>query len=188
MGVHDYTCSMCGTPSSYTCNEARFEACEQEGIGEDQAFLTLFFFREADAPASPEELEQARGRALRTVEREFAYDWGDWEFSPSLNYRGVLMDGEDRHGVWAISPEADGGEQPVELEIPAGEKVWAVNYCPVCRETFLAATPDTPDTLCALYVRAVAEQLGLRWPPDMTKAALLEQARARVALRRPLAT
>lgn len=188
MGVHDYTCSICGTPSSYRCEEASFGTCEQEGIGEDEAYLELFFFREAEAPTSPDELEAARGGALRVERRAFEYDWGDWEFRPSLNYRGVLMNEEDPAGVWAISNEehamADGS--PVELEIPAGEKVWAVNYCPVCRDNFVAPTPPAPDTLCTLYVRAIADHLGLRWPPDMTKAALLEQARARAARRRPL--
>jgi hypothetical protein len=188
MGVHDYTCSLCGTPASYTCNEARFEPCEQEGIGEDQAHLALFFFREAEAPTTPEEFEEARGRALRVEERAFGYDWGDWEFQPSLNYRGVLMDSEDDAGVWAISTEAGLDEGTVELEVPAGEKVWVVNYCPVCRDTFLAPTPPAPDGLCTLYVSAIAEQLGLRWGPDMTKVALLEQARARAARRRPIAT
>jgi hypothetical protein len=44
MGVHDYRCSVCGTPSSYKCGEKAGAECQQEGIGEDKAVLDLFFF------------------------------------------------------------------------------------------------------------------------------------------------
>ena len=158
MGVHDYRCSVCGTPGSYRCGEKSGTECEQEGIGEDRAVLDLFFFSAEDAPEDASEFEDARGRARRVETRSFGYDWGDWEFVPSLNYRELLMDDEDATGIWAIRPfdEDLSDGNPLSFEIAPDERVWVVNYCPPCRALFVdrKASKDEP---CIEYLRSVAE-------------------------------
>jgi len=189
MGVQDYRCSVCATPTSYDCGEPRGQECEESGVGNDEAVLDLFFFGEDDAPDTPEDFEAARGRALRVQTLKARYDWGAWEFEPSLNYRELLMDDEDATGIWAIRPfdEDTSDGAPVELDIPEGERVWVVNYCPPCRELFVDRRGSAGDA-CALYLEAVAEGLGLEFvaggAPD-AKAAFVERVRARVAHRLP---
>ncbi|MDC0709067.1 hypothetical protein POL68_11395 [Stigmatella sp. ncwal1] len=158
-------------------------------MGEDQAVLDLFFFAAADAPQSVEEFEQARGRARRVETKPFGYDWGDWEFEPSLNYRQLLMDDEDVAGIWAIQPfnEEFGEGSPVSIEIPEDEQVWAVNYCPQCRELFVGSTKPTEEP-CLELLRAIAEHLemdftGVHGSAD--KAPFIKSIRERIARRRP---
>jgi hypothetical protein len=192
MGVHDYRCSVCGTPGSYKCGEKTGTACQQEGIGEDKAVLDLFFFSEDDAPADPSEFEDARASARRVETRPFEYDWGEWEFVPSLNYRQLLMDDEDATGIWVIQPfdEDLGDGNPVSIDIAADERVWVVNYCPPCRALFVdrATLPDEP---CAEYLRSIAEHLGMS-SDDLRgsagKTRFIKAVRARVARRRPEST
>ena len=189
MGVHDYRCSVCGTPASYQCGEKAGQPCEEDGVGNDEAVLELFFFAEEDAPEGPEAFEDARGRARRVESRPFRYDWGEWEFEPSLNYRQLLMDDDDSTGIWVIQPfdEDLSDGSPVSIELPEGERVWVVNYCPPCRALFAERkTPD--DEPCVLYLQAVAESLGLDFDAakgSAAKAPFIEQVRARVARRRP---
>ncbi|MCP3104819.1 hypothetical protein LZ198_38735 [Myxococcus sp. K15C18031901] len=190
MGVHDYRCSVCDTPTSYDCGEARGQECEESGIGNDEAVLDLFFFREADAPGAPEDFEDARGRARRVQTLLARYDWGAWEFQPGLNYRELLMDDGDRLGIWAIRPfdedAFDGG--PVEVDIPDGERVWVVNYCPPCRALFVDRRGTAQDA-CGLYLEAVAEGLGLRFEAGASaeqKQAFIEDVRQRVLRRLPV--
>jgi hypothetical protein len=188
MGVHDFRCSVCGEPGSYTCGEKTGEPCEQEGFGNDEAVLELFFFAQEDAPGSPGEFEQARGRARRTQTQQFGYDWGDWEFEPSLNYREVLMGAGDEVGIWALQPFHEGGEgSPISIGIPPGEQVWAVNYCPPCHALFVADTAPAEEP-CLEYLRTIAEQLrmdfkGVRGSAD--KPAFVAAVRARIARQRP---
>jgi hypothetical protein len=189
MGVHDYRCSVCGTPGSYTCGEKTGKKCEQEGVGEDRAVLDLFFFAQDDAPEDASEFEAARGRARRVETRPFGYDWGEWEFVPSLNYRQLLMDDEDTTGIWRIQPfDGDdlGDGSPVSLEIPPDEQVWVVNYCPPCRALFVdRATPA--EEPCVEYLRSIAEQLEVDFEGEggsAAKAPFIEDIRARVARRR----
>jgi hypothetical protein len=188
MGVHDYRCSVCGEPGSYTCGEKTGEPCEQEGFGDDQAVLDLFFFAKEDAPDSAEAFEEARGRARRTETKTFGYDWGDWEFEPSLNYREVLMGPGDSVGVWALQPFREGGEgSPIAIDIPDTEQVWAVNYCPPCRAHFVdGSATEEP---CIEHLRTIAENLqlnakGLKGSAD--KPRFVEEVRAVTARRRPL--
>jgi len=189
MGVHDYRCSTCGTPAAFTCGEAVGQACRQEGIGSDEAVLDLFFFSSEDAPTSAEEFEGALSRALRVETRPFAYDWGEWEFKPSLNYRQLLIDDDDQFGIWSIQPfDGDLGDgSPVSLDIPANEQVWVVNYCLPCRRVFVDQQAPAEEP-CAEYLKAIADNLGLAFRREggsAAKALFLEEVRARVALRRP---
>jgi hypothetical protein len=184
MGVHDFRCSVCGTPSSYQCGEKDGKPCEQEGIGEDKAVLDLFFFPAEDAPEDASEFEDARARANRVVTRKFAYDWGEWEFVPSLNYRQLLMDDEDATGIWPIQPfdEDLSDGSPVSIKIPEDERVWVVNYCPPCRALFVEGkTPK--DEPCVEYLRAVAEHLEMKFSGG-AKAPFIEKVRERVSRRR----
>jgi hypothetical protein len=193
MGVHDYQCSVCGPPTTFVCGEKAGRECEEEGIGNDEAILDLFFFAEAGAPEDPGGFEDARARALRTLTQPYKYDWGEWEFVPSLNYRELLMDGGDDAGVWRIFPfdedEGLGDGSPVSLEIPEGECVWVVNYCPTCHPLF--AEGKTPDAEpCLEYLRAVAEHLKLDFKSvkgSADKPAFIAAVRDRVAGRRPVA-
>lgn len=191
MGVHDYRCSVCGTPGSYECGERKGTECHQTGIGEDQAVLDLFFFAAEDAPEDPSELEEARGRARRVESKPFGFDWGEWEFVPSLNYRELLMDDEDATGIWFIRPfdEDVSDGNPVSFELDPEERVWVVNYCPPCRALFVDGT--TPrDEPCALYLGEIAEHLGMDFDASGGSAAkgpFIEEVRARVARRRPVA-
>ncbi|HZI15446.1 MAG TPA: hypothetical protein VE153_34050 [Myxococcus sp.] len=191
MGVHDYRCSVCGDPSSYECGEKAGKPCDEPGFGNDQAVLDLFFFAAEDAPEDPSEFEEARGRARRVETRPFGYDWGDWEFVPSLNYRDLLMDDGDDTGVWGIRPYEEGRSEgsPVSLEIPPGERVWVVNYCPSCHAHFASDTPP-PEEPCVLHLENVAENLGLDFKPGKkgtAKAPFIAEVRALVARRRPVA-
>jgi hypothetical protein len=190
MGVHDYRCSVCSEPGTYTCGEAEGKECEEEGFGDDHAVLDLFFFDAKDAPARPQDFEAARGRALRVETRPFEYDWGDWEFKPSLNYRTLLMDDDDETGIWSIRPfDGDVGEgSPVSLDIPDTERVWVVNYCPPCHALF--AKGETPEQApCREYLRKISEFLELEFDAEgdgEAKAPFIQQVRERVARRRPL--
>ncbi|RKH71137.1 hypothetical protein [Corallococcus aberystwythensis] len=190
MGVHDYRCSVCGPPSSFECGEKTGKECEEEGIGNDEAILDLFFFAADEAPEDVESFEEARGRARRTRTQPFGYDWGEWEFVPSLNYRELLMDDDDATGVWCIEPfdeDASDGS-PVSLEIPEGERVWVVNYCPICHPLF--AEGKTPaDEPCLEYLRAIAENLDLDFDGvkgSADKPRFIATVRERVARRRPV--
>lgn len=189
MGVHDYRCSVCGTPGSYTCGEKNGTECVQEGIGEDHAVLDLFFFSEEDAPEDSSEFEEARARARRVETRPFGYDWGEWEFVPSLNYRELLMDDDDETGIWKIQPfdEDLGDGSPVSIEIPPDEQVWVVNYCPPCRALFVERTKSKEEP-CVEYLRSIAEQLGVDFEGEGGKAAktaFIQDIRDRVAKRLP---
>ncbi|NPC71874.1 hypothetical protein HPP05_19150 [Corallococcus exiguus] len=191
MGVHDYRCSVCGPPSSFECGEKTGKECEEEGIGNDEAILDLFFFAAAEAPEDADAFEEARVRARRTQTKPYGYDWGEWEFVPSLNYRELLMDDDDSTGVWSIEPyEEDRSDgSPVSLEIPDGERVWVVNYCPVCHPLFAEGkTPE--DEPCLEYLRAVAENLDLDFDgvkSSADKPTFIATVRERVARRRPVA-
>ncbi|MFP2895196.1 hypothetical protein [Corallococcus sp. 4LFB] len=190
MGVHDYRCSVCGPPTSYACGEKTGKECEEDGMGDDEAILDLFFFAAAEAPEDADAFEEARGRARRTRTQPFGYDWGEWEFVPSLNYRQLLMDDDDATGVWRIEPfdedESDGN--PVSLVVPEDERVWVVNYCSNCHPLF-AEGKHPPDEPCLEYLRAVAENLeldfdGVKGSAD--KAGFIATVRERVARRRPV--
>ncbi|CAM3897656.1 hypothetical protein G4177_26190 [Corallococcus sp. ZKHCc1 1396] len=190
MGVHDYQCSVCGPPTTYECGEQTGQECEEEGMGDDHAVLDLFFFAAGDAPTTARDFEQARGRARRTETRPFGYDWGDWEFVPSLNYRDVLMGAGDATGIWRIEPSVDGASDgsPVSLEIPPDERVWVVNYCSRCHPVFVQGAPPDGEP-CLEHLRAVAGNLGLdfqRVRGSADKPAFIEAVRAKVALRRPV--
>lgn len=188
MGVHDYTCSICGTPGSYQCGEAEGgeaegKACSQEGIGEDHAFVDLYFFSEGDAPEEPSQFEEKLPKALRLTEQEREYDWGEWEFVPSLNYRTYLMDDRDATGIWPVKPfeEHDDGSEIENLEIAEDERVWAVNYCPICRP--LVKPTGAAPLDCKLYLQSISEHLEIPFEGD--KAAFLATVRERAAKRRP---
>jgi hypothetical protein len=189
MGVHDFRCSVCGTPRSYKCGEKTGTQCVREGIGEDKAVLDLFFFDADDAPEDASELEDARERAKRAKTQKFEYDWGEWEFVPSLNYRQLLMDDEDETGIWRIQPfdEDLGDGSPVSIKIAEDEQVWVVNYCPPCRGLFVdgKAPKDEP---CAEYLRSVAKHLEIKFVAaggKVDKAPFIEKVRERVASRLP---
>lgn len=190
MGVHDYRCSVCSEPATYECGEGTGAECEQAGFGNDESVLDLFFFDAKDAPEQPEDFEAARGRALRMETRPFGYDWGDWEFTPSLNYRAVLMGAGDETGIWSIPPfDGDEGEgSPVSIDVPDTQRVWVVNYCPPCHSLF--AQGETPEQEpCREYLRTIAENLGLEYDPEAGRAAkapFVQQVRERVARRRPI--
>ncbi|NOK11228.1 hypothetical protein HNS30_19485 [Corallococcus exercitus] len=190
MGVHDYRCSVCGPPVSYVCGEKTGEECEEEGMGDDEAILDLFFFAADEAPEDADAFEAARGRARRTRTQPFGYDWGEWEFVPSLNYRQLLMDDDDATGVWRIEPfdedESDGN--PVSLEIPEDERVWVVNYCSKCHPLFAEGKPPQ-DEPCLEYLRAIAENLALDFDGvkgSADKPGFIATVRERVARRRPV--
>ncbi|MBM7115390.1 hypothetical protein [Archangium primigenium] len=191
MGVHDYRCSVCGEPASFECGEDTGAPCEETGFGNDEAVLDLFFFAAPEAPDSPEAFEQARGRARRFETKAYGYDWGDWEFQPSLNYRYVLMGQGDPVGVWTIPPyeERMGTEgHPVSLDIPAGERVWVVNYCPPCHALFAEGTPSA-SAPCLEYLSAVADHLGMEAQAPRGrdgKGPFIQAVRQRVARRRPV--
>ena len=192
MGVHDYRCSVCSTPATYVCGEQTGKECEQEGMGEDGAVLDLCFFAEEDAPESAEDFEESVGRARRVETRPFEYDWGEWEFVPSLNYRNLLMDDDDETGIWMIRPfDGDEGEgSPVTIDIPEDEQVWVVNYCPPCHALFVKHTTPEQEP-CREYLSSVAEHLGMDYDPDRgseAKAPFIQQVRERVARRRPPAS
>lgn len=170
MGVHDYRCAVCGEPQGYRCaegdgGEAEGGECEVVGFGEDQAWLALFWFPAARAPRRPADLPARRSACVKAQVRRFGFDWSAWDFEPSLNYRGLLMRGRDASGVWELVPPDDDDldeENPVSLAIPAGLRVWAVNFCPACRARFLQGKrPARPP--CRLYLEAIAAQLGLRY-------------------------
>lgn len=186
MGVHDYTCSVCGTPASYECDEASGGECKQTGIGESSAILDLCFFAAADGPARPDAFEAALPRVRRVETRAWEYDWGAWEWEPPLNYREVLVDRADDLGIWPVRPPtSDFDTSPCTLEIPPGEVVWAVNYCRECRRMFVDGDPPAASERCRRSFEAVCRQLGLAWSPELGKEALAGQIRARVARRRP---
>lgn len=191
MGVHDYRCSVCGPPTTYVCGEKTGEECEEEGIGDDEAVLDLFFFAADEAPEDSDAFEAARSRARRTKTQAFGYDWGEWDFVPTLNYRQLLMDDDDATGIWRIEPfdeDASDGN-PVSLEIPEDERVWVVNYCSRCHPLF--AEGQTPaDEPCLEYLRAVAENLDLDFDDvkgSADKPRFIATVRKLVARRRPVA-
>lgn len=192
MGVHDYTCNVCGAPSTYECHEADGGACDADGFGQSDVVLELFFFGADDAPPpaasrQPALFEAARAEARRVEVRRCTYDWGRWELEPSLNYRQVAMNDGDPLGLWQVvrpaRPEGDDESSPLTLAIPDGEVVWVVNYCPGCFAAFAAAPAPRPEEVCLLHLQDAARHLRLRPSPD--KAALLRQVRDRVAQRRP---
>jgi hypothetical protein len=160
MGVSDYTCSVCGAPQSYSCGEAKGEDCDVTGFGNDEVFLELLFFDEADAPTGPDEVLSARGRAKKAQVKKWGYDWGEWEFVPSLNYRELLMGDGDPRGIWRVVPfdpaTSDGHE--VEVTIPAGQTLWVVNFCPDCHAVFVKGKPPKGGP-CRLHLEAIAEHL-----------------------------
>jgi len=191
MGVHDYTCSVCRAPSTFACHEADGGECDADGSGQSDVVLDLFFFAAADAPPAsasrqPEAFEAARGRARRVETRRCTYDWGRWELEPSLNYRQVAMNDGDPLGVWQVvrpsHPDGDDESSPLTLELPVGEVVWAVSYCPTCFEAFAGARAPRPEEVCLLHLQDAARHLRLR--PAQDKATLLRQVRERVARRR----
>jgi hypothetical protein len=188
MGVHDFRCSVCGTPGSYKCGEKTGTECVREGVGEDQAVLDLFFFAGDEAPEDASEFEDARARARKVQTRKFGYDWGEWDFVPSLNYRQLLMDDEDETGIWRIQPfDGDLGDgSPVSIDIPEDEQVWVVNYCPPCRALFVEGTKPSQEP-CAEYLRSIAEHLGADFEGEGkgAKTKFIKDIRARVAQRRP---
>jgi hypothetical protein len=183
MGVHDYTCSVCGEPRTYTCNEATQGDCSVEGRGNDEVWVELFFFPSDAAPESVADFEERRASAVKAALQKRGYDWGEWDFVPTLNYRGHLMEDGDATGVWRLPPyEGDDGESnPVELEIPEGHEVWAVNYCPPCHDRYVARSTNEPS--CQLYLLQIGELLGLELGPD--KAAFTLSVQDRVDRRRP---
>jgi hypothetical protein len=183
MGVQDYTCSVCGEPHAYACKEAEQGDCTVEGRGNDEVWVELFFFPSDAAPESGEDFEGLRASAVKVALEKRGYAWGDWEFVPSLNYRGLLMEDGDRTGVWRLLPyeEDDDDGNPVELEIPEGQAVWAVNYCPPCYERFVSQSSTEPP--CRLYLQQIAKLLDLGLGPD--KAAFASSVQDRVDRRRP---
>ncbi|MCP3063692.1 hypothetical protein LXT21_33455 [Myxococcus sp. K38C18041901] len=159
-------------------------------MGDDQAVLDLFFFAAKDAPTGAHDFERARGRALRTETQPYGYDWGDWEFVPSLNYRSLQMGVGDDTGIWRIEPYVEGSSDgsPPSLELGPDERVWVVNYCSLCHPVFVQGkAPDGEP--CLEHLRAVAENLGLDFQHvrgSADKPAFIEAVRAKVALRRPV--
>lgn len=153
--------------------------------------LDLFFFDADDAPEDPSEFEDARKRAKRVKTQKFKYDWGEWEFVPSLNYRQLLMDDGDETGIWAIQPfdEDLGDGSPVSIKIPEDEQVWVVNYCPPCRKLFVEGK-DPAEEPCIEYLHSVAEHLEMKFGGargKAEKAPFIEQVRKRMARRLPAA-
>ncbi len=183
MGVHDYTCSVCSEPSSFTCKEATGGECEEEGFGNDEVFVDLVFFPNGRAPEDADSFESRLGDAVAVKSEKRGYDWGAWEFVPSLNYRTLLMDDRDATGVWRLKPFDERYDEgsPIELDIPDGQTVWAVNYCPSCHEQFVARTAAAPP--CRLHLEKISEHLGLPLGDD--KPAFVAAVRDRVARRRP---
>jgi hypothetical protein len=164
----------------YACGEADGTECKPTSIGDDEPTLDLFYFSASDAPQSWEDLERQAPRAKRIVTERRSYDWGDWEFKPSLNYRSLLMDEGDVSGIWRIRPFEEGDEgSPIEdLEIPEGEEIWAVNYCPPCRQRFVKGSSEPA---CKKTLESVAEHLGLSFTGD--KEAFIAAVRAKIAPR-----
>lgn len=184
MGCHDYTCYVCDTPSSYVCRESDGGECTQSGIGEDKAMLRLLRFRRPGSPQSQEDFLERRGEAFGDEFRPFGYDWGEWEFQPSLNFRAVAMDRGGDESYFKINDVLEGpdvdelinddDEGEVEIECSAGETIWAVCYCPDCYRRFVLLR-DEP--VCQLYLKRIAGKHELSPVPSS-----LAEARAAVKL------
>lgn len=158
MGVRDFTCGVCGEPTEYECREATGGECEPAGIGDDEAFLTFLSFRAGEAPGTPDGLLAEHTRALRRETYRFGYDWGAWEFVPSLDYYDVLGGPDDECGVWRLEPHHPKAAHPVEVDLPAGEEVWVVNCCSSCWSHFVLGVGGPR---CRLYEAQVAKHLGV---------------------------
>lgn len=175
LGVHDYVCSVCGAPTTYDCREADGGECGPEGFGSDAAHVDLYFFA-GPGPRDAAAFAASRGAARRALHRRYAYDWGAWEFVPPLNYRDVAMDGDESRGAWVVSARgADPGHEP-ELEVPAGEVVWAEVTCVGCHERFVqGAGSGAP---CREWLRAVSAQTRLPFDEAAGKDAFVATVRA----------
>lgn len=92
------------------------------------------------------------------------------------------MDDCDATGVWRLKAfeEHDDGS-PISLEIPEGQTVWAVNYCPTCHAQFVARS--TTGLPCRLYLEQIGTFLGIQLGDD--KVAFVAEVQARVDRRRP---
>lgn len=161
MGVQDYTCCVCGPPLTYACRESPdvqgTAECSVEGFGEDKALLTFYHFSAAASPDSVESFKDNWQQALSAETYSYAFDWGEWEFKPSLNYYDLLVD-DDHHGIWPLTPHSLTGTNPVECEVPPDQSVWVVNCCPRCWDRFVLGKIGVR---CRLYEAAIRSQLDL---------------------------
>lgn len=176
MGVHDYRCHLCGEIESFHCREAAGGGCEEKGLGADQAVVAFFSFPRGAAPA--EDAFLADPRAAKAVShRLLAYDWGEWEFTPCLDYRTLLFDG-DRFDVWRLNDlplseaEAQAERARSEGEAIAVERdpaasVWVVNVCPDCWSGYLEPGGPRP---CRGRTAKVAAAHGLAEDPAAVRA------------------
>lgn len=170
MGVHDYECFGCGTPATYECGAETNTACRQVGIGEDVAHLHLHSFARPGSPQDEACFRARRDQALEQRWLQAGYDWAEWEFRPSLNYRGLLFERDDGWAVWKLN-DVPGGtdnaelrnvdeENPIELAVSPARTVWIVNYCPDC---FALSRGEEPPERCCRYLETVRERHAL--PP-----------------------
>lgn len=176
MGVHDYRCSLCGQPGSYACHEDTGGECEEEGFGDDGAHVTLFWFDRATAPRDAAAFDAARRSARRVTHHAYGYDWGAWEFVPSLNYRSIAMDGDESSGAWPVLSADEGCEGAPELPIGPDERVWAEVHCTLCEAVFAGSA-----AACRAHLARVSTQTGL--PFDGDKVAFVAAVRELLARR-----
>lgn len=182
MGVHDYACLGCGEPGTYSCAEGSGGHCEQTGIGEETALVSLFFFPPDAVPADEAAFVSQRATCTRNQTLLFGYDWGEWEFKPSLCYRDILMDDEPT-GVWRVIEE--GEEGPLEFDL-GGAAAWAAVWCPRCYPLLVLGTTP-PSEVCNLHYAAMAElHPALSFEPGSDKQAFVTEARALLGDRFPL--
>jgi hypothetical protein len=185
MGVHDIHCRVCGTPASYICKEhevgkAKGE-CEQDGIGTDSAKLDILVFAAATAPKQWQDVIAAAPSAIRRMQQTRSYDWGAWEYTPSLNYFRVAMDDGDVAGIWRVVRYTPGGEGTpiVDLELAADEVAWVMTSCVTCSEAFINPSAEFHlSSVCKEYLREISAHLEIDMLDD--KAAMVEAIRQRV--------
>ena len=188
MGVRDYHCYLCGEPVSYTCQSSEQACpgdCDTEGLGEDRAFLDFYRFPRDGAPQTAKEFLSNRNKALSRERRELRYDWGSWEFVPSLDYYGYQDASEDKdRSVWRLNNLARNGEDPqslgnyppenaVEFERDPDTTVWVINHCPTCYQAFLSDEP--PSEFCRVYLQAVADKQEIELNPSRSSASAYER-------------
>ena len=181
MGTSDFECAVCRDPIEFDCAEDDDDEdadveCEESGYGADEAHLRLFFFK-GDAPKDLAAFRARYREAARVETLKARYDWGAWEFEPSLNYRAVLR-GDTRNtsnAVWRIE-ELGRDDHPIEVERGADETVWVVNCCPTCHSSFLASAGGA-DPLCRAYLAHVAENHDLDADDEVDKDRLEESIR-----------
>lgn len=156
---------------SFECREEEGGECEEAGIGNDEAVLHFHYFKRPGSPQSKEDFIARLNEISRSEFREVSYAWDDWEFQPSLNYRGTCMDLDGDISVWKINDvpgnsdddnlQQHDEESDIEIELSAEETIWVVNYCPTCYKLFHSTQLDK---VCKLHLAEIAKKHGLNTP------------------------